>query len=406
MDVVIREQFDGRWGVAFPDHTPLEGFFKNVLGRVAWSGPCRLLVPDCQAALDGLLSALAKTGLFFGPSRDDVAATNGLPEAGPKNDCLSFIDRTRDALRSLHYSRRTEDAYLTWIRAFMERYGVPRSGDPVEQRINEFLTHVAVDRKAAASTQNQAQAALIFFFRRIVGTDPGDLGDIVRAKRPLRLPVVLSRDEVKAVLDMLSADMRLLASLLYGGGLRLQEGIQLRVQDLDLVRRQILIHGGKGDKDRATTLPESVIPAIRQHLQRIKAIHEKDLSEGWGAVALPTSVEKKYPSASREWAWQWVFPQRRRWRNLETGKQGRFHIDPSVAQRAVHDAVKLAGITKRASCHTFRHSFATHLLESGYDIRTVQELLGHSDVRTTQIYTHVLNRGASAVRSPLDPSSY
>ena len=245
-------------------------------------------------------------------------------------------------------------------------------------------------------------AALLFLYRRVLDIDPGELDGVVRARRPKRLPVVLSVVEVRAVLQQLEGAPALVSGLLYGGGLRLMEALRLRVQDLDFAGHQVVIRGGKGNKDRVTVLPQNLMEPLQIHLQDVRRLHRQDLSAGWGQVPLPNALGRKYTSASREWVWQWVFPQVTRWRNRETGEQGRHHLDPSVIQRAVRAAVKAAGIGKPASCHTFRHCFATHLLERGSDIRTIQELLGHSNVKTTMIYTHVLNRGPAGVTSPAD----
>jgi integron integrase len=271
-----------------------------------------------------------------------------------------------------------------------------------EPEINSYLTHLPVKEKVSASTQNQALSALLFLYRHVLGREVGDLGEVIRARKPTRLPVVMTREEVKSVLSNLTGDKLLMASLMYGAGLRLMECLRLRVQDIDFSRNEILVRDGKGAKDRITMLPESLKSPLQKHLQTVNVIHEKDLSEGWGKVLLPFALDRKYPNAPSEWRWQWIFPQENRWKNPKTGEEGRHHVDESLVQKAVRDAVVKAGLIKRATCHTFRHSFATHLLEGGYDIRTVQELLGHKDVSATMIYTHVLNRGPSGVRSPVD----
>lgn len=313
-----------------------------------------------------------------------------------------LLDRVRLALRSRHYSRRTEDAYLGWIRRFIIFHGKRHPAEMAEHEINAFLTHLAVDGRVSASTQNQALAALLFLYKHVVERRVGDLGEVVRARRPRRLPVVLTRDEVRQVLGRLRGDRWLMASLLYGSGLRLAECLALRVQDLDFERREILVRDGKGSKDRVTMLPGSLVEPLRAHLEQVRAVHAADISAGWGRVALPEALARKYPNAPGEWRWQWVFPQEGRWTNPRTGEQGRHHHDDSILQKAVRRAVIDAGLVKRATCHSFRHSFATHLLDTGYDIRTVQELLGHQDVRTTMIYTHVLQRGGRGVKSPAD----
>ncbi len=271
-----------------------------------------------------------------------------------------------------------------------------------EPEINAFLTHLAVKEKVSASTQNQALCALLFLYRHVLGREIGDLGEVIRARKSRRLPVVMTRDEVKAVLGRLDGDKWLMASLMYGSGLRLMECLRLRVQDIDFARNEILVRDGKGGKDRATMLPKSVSGPLQEHLRQVKVTHRNDLADGWGRVQMPMALDHKYPNAPADWRWQWVFPQEKRWKNGRTGQEGRHHVDPSLVQRVVKQAVTRAELTKRATCHTFRHSFATHLLEGGYDIRTVQELLGHKDVKTTMIYTHVLNRGPAGVRSPVD----
>ncbi len=313
-----------------------------------------------------------------------------------------LLDSVRAAIRTRHYSRRTEEAYVSWIKRFILFHGKRHPAEMGEHEINSFLTHLAVKEKISVSTQNQALCALLFLYGQVLCRELGDFGEVIRARRPARLPVVMSREEVKSVLAQLSGDKWLMGSLMYGAGLRLMECLRLRVQDIDFARNEILVRDGKGAKDRATMLPESLKLPLRSHMREVKTIHEKDLRDGWGQVQMPDALDRKYPNAHTDWRWQWVFPQKHRWTSHRTGEQGRHHIDESIMQKAMARAVRDAGLTKRASCHTFRHSFATHLLEDGYDIRTVQELLGHSDVRTTMIYTHVLNRGGKGVRSPFD----
>jgi integron integrase len=312
-----------------------------------------------------------------------------------------LIQRYREELQTRHYARRTVNTYEQWLRRFLRfhRMRHPRTMGSAE--VNAFLSHLAVGLQVSASTQNQALAALLFLFRELLEMDL-ELDGVVRARTRRRLPVVLSEGEVKAVRQRLEAEPALVVGLLYGSGLRLMEALRLRVKDLDVERRELTVRDGKGGKDRRTLLPESLIPGLQEHLLKVRRLHQEDLSAGWGRVLMPYALARKYPNAEREWAWQWVFPQQTRWHDGASGAQGRHHMDPSVVQKAVKRAVAEAGVTKAASCHTFRHSFATHLLECGQDIRTIQELLGHQDVSTTMIYTHVLNRGPLGVRSPAD----
>jgi len=305
------------------------------------------------------------------------------------------------ALRARHYSRRTEQTYCQWARRYIRFHGLRHPAEMAEPEINAFVTHLAVHEKVSASTQTQALSALLFLYRHVLGHEVGEL-DLVRANRPRRLPVVLTREEVRRLLGGLEGEPRLVASLLYGSGLRLMEGLRLRVCDLGPGRGELLVRSGKGDRDRVTMLPRSLQPALEAQLARARALHERDLADGWGSVELPGALARKYPRAAAEWRWQWVFPQQRRWRNRESGEEGRHHLHETIVQRAVTDGVRRTGIAKHATCHTLRHSFATHLLDDGYDIRTIQELLGHKDVRTTMIYAHVLNRGGQGVRSPID----
>ncbi len=324
-------------------------------------------------------------------------------EAGPPEPTKPrLLDRVRAAARLRHYSRRTEAAYVAWIRRFIFFHGKRHPAELGAAEVTQFLSSLAVDGRVAASPQNQALGALLFLYRDVLELDLPWLDGVVRAKRPERLPVVLTREEVAAVLRPLTGVPRLMASLLYGSGLRLLECCRLRIQDIDFARNRIVIRGGKGDKDRVTMLPAVLKADLARHLEAVRTQHQRDLQQGAGWVELPTALDRKYPSAGREWVWQWAFPATRPYRDRETGQWRRHHLHESVLQRAVKDAARRTGIAKRATPHTLRHSFATHLLEDGCDIRTEQELLGHRDVTTTQIYTHVLNRGPSAVKSPID----
>jgi integron integrase len=266
-----------------------------------------------------------------------------------------LLDRLREALRARHYSRRTEETYCMWVRRFIYFHHIRHPGEMGEPEINAFLTHLAVKEKVSASTQNQALSALLFIYRHVLGREIGNLGEVIRAKRPLRVPVVMTRIEVKAVLDQLTGDKRLMATLMYGAGLWLMECLRLRIQDIEFARNEITVRDGKGAKDRITMLPESQKRPLQEHLQQVKEIHQKDLAAGWGRVLMPYALDRKYPNAAAEWRWQWVFPQGSRWKNVEDGSQGRYHVHPTILQRAFKEAIQKCSIAKHAGCHTLRH---------------------------------------------------
>jgi integron integrase len=320
------------------------------------------------------------------------------PGLGPPR----LLDQLADYLRTRRYSERTVGAYAMWVRRYVRFHGSrhPRSLDATHVR--EYLTHLALRRKVSAGTQNQAMAALLFLYREVLAIPMGPPEGIEPARRSHHLPTVLGIEQIAQVLERMRDPQRLMAELLYGSGLRLAEVTALRVKDVDLDRLEILVRSGKGARDRRTMLPEALVPRLRAHLERVRALHRRDLAAGAGLVALPGALARKLPSAPAEFAWQWVFPAARSYVEEGTGIRRRHFRHPTLLQKAVALAARAAGLSQRVTCHTFRHSFATHLLESGYDIRTVQELLGHRDVSTTMIYTHVLNRGGLGVRSPLD----
>lgn len=315
-----------------------------------------------------------------------------------------LLDRLVLEARRRRLSRRTEEAYRGWVRRFILFHGKRHPAGMSGTEIAAYLTHLAVEQRVAASTQNQALAALLFLYRAVLGRNLADLDleTAVRARRPRRLPTVLSREEARRLLSALAPAESLVGHLLYGAGLRLLEALRLRVQDLDLERLELTVRAGKGDRDRRTVLPASLVPGLRAQLDRARRLHEQDLASGFGEVELPGALARKLPSAAREWPWQWVFPAAKLSTDPRTGRVGRHHLYPERIQRAITAAARRASLAKRVTCHTLRHSFATHLLEAGYDIRTVQELLGHRQVTTTMIYTHVLNRGGLGVRSPID----
>jgi integron integrase len=359
-------------------------------GRQAdWSAPIELWTPPWWLRRPDTLTDPEKATPAKGPPPSPAA-------------CHAVTERMRRTIRERHYSRRTEKSYTGWARRFFafHRYADPtRLGAP---EVRAYLTHLAVHRHVSASTQNQAFSALLFLFRDVLGRKLEDLDDTPRAKGPVRLPVILSRAEVRAVTARLPGRLWLVGSLMYGAGLRLQECLALRVKDLDFDRRVLVVRNGKGRKDRETVLPRGLMEPLRRHLDRVRAEHAKEIADGRGGVTLPEALGRKYPRAAWELGWQWVFPAGRDYVDQENGTLLRHHLHATAVQRAFHVAVKEAGLTKAATSHSLRHSFATHLLEAGYDIRTVQELLGHRDLNTTMIYTHVTTVGGKGVKSPLD----
>src|SRR6266545_2180465 len=322
------------------------------------------------------------------------------PTSKPQEKKL--LDQVRDHLRLKHYSYRTEETYVSWIKRFILFHGKRHPRDMGAPEIETFITHLAVERNVAVTTQNQALSAILFLYKYVLKKEVETPPSLVRPGRPKRLPTVLTSAEVDQVISQMHGVSKTMTKLLYGSGLRLMECMRLRVKDIDFENRQLIVRDGKGENDRATVLPDRVVAELKRHLEDVRALHEKDLREGYGETDLPYALHVKYPNASREWIWQYIFPASQRSTDPQTGTVRRHHLDESVLQRAVREAARRAKISKPVSPHTFRHSFATHLLQSGYDIRTVQELLGHKDVKTTMIYTHVLQRGGLAVKSPLD----
>ena len=400
MTINIKPHNENYFSVQFPC-----GFNQAILDSVRkvpqrkWLNEEKLwLIPDNQQSVEVLLQNLYETGLF---NVEEEIVQSVISRQSPRPEQTEGIIKMKDLLKARHYSQRTIECYERWVKDFLNTYA-DYEEEIGQKEINAFLTRLAVKAKVSASTQNQALAALLFYFRFVKCDNPNDLQSVIRAKKKPRIPVVFSRQEVRDVISHISGSKQLAAKLLYGSGMRLNELLNLRILDLDFDRGEIIVRYGKGSKDRHVMLPQSLVPELKQHIQKVKKIHEQDLRDGWGSVPLPGGLAQKYPDAGKEFKWQWLFPQKNRWKNAQTGEEGRWHLDETLLQRAVKQAILEAGINKNASCHTFRHSFATHLLENGYDIRTVQELLGHNDVKTTQIYTHVLNKGANGVVSPLD----
>lgn len=400
MNIYIKPHNEDYFSVQF-----INGYNQQLLDCVRslpqrkWNNEEKLwLIPDNQQAADQLLQNIFDIGLFNMP-QNDLDKTPTLENHDSSITCE--IKKLNEALIVRHYSDHTKQCYRKWVKEFLQIHkdNISTIG---EVQINEFLKDLALKKHVSASTQNQALAALLFYFRYIQNTPVMELGSVIHAKKKERVPVVFSRDEVTRVIECMYGSKKLIAKLLYGTGMRLNEALSLRILDLDFDRNEIIIRHGKGDKDRHVMIPQKLIPELKTHIEKVRQIHNQDLADGWGLVTMPGALAGKFPDGSKEFKWQWLFPQKNRWINSQTGQQGRWHLDESLMQRAVKQAVLEAGVNKNASCHTFRHSFATHLLEIGYDIRTIQELLGHSDISTTMVYTHVLNRGAGGVISPLD----
>lgn len=387
-EIDISRDTAGRITVVFPYSSSRVAKVKTIEGR-KWDPEKKYWsFPDSDGTLQKIIQVF---------DNEEVSLAPGLDLKLPY-----LLQQVCKAIQTRHYSRRTEQTYVLWIKRFVLFHGGRHPSEMCEKEINGFLSHLAVKEHVSASTQNQALCAIVFLYRHILNKDVGVLDGLIRAKRPKRLPVVLTKQEVKAVLGHLKGDKWLMVMLLYGAGLRLMECLRLRVKDVDFSTNQILVREGKGNKDRLTMLAGAVKEPLMKHLEQVKELHQRDLKEVFGRVYMPYALERKYPNAASEWGWQYVFPAPNRFVNPQTDAQGRYHVHESVLQRAVKEAMQKAGISQFASCHTFRHSFATHLLEDGYDIRTVQELLGHSDVSTTMVYTHVLNRGGKGVLSPAD----
>ncbi len=394
-----------RLKVVLPYHPDRIAKITSTKGR-RWHADGRYwTVPRTDEAVSHLLTLFAGESVDVEASLASGTGQNAEHKPEAREQTAShpaLLDQVRQAVRMRHYSHKTEEAYIGWIRRFLVFHHHRHPAEIAEQEIGQYLSRLATHSRVSASTQNQALNAVLFLYHEVLGKEIGYVNGVVRAKRPHRLPVVLTREEVKALLRQLDGTAWLMATLLYGAGLRLMECCRLRVKDIDFPRNQIVIRAGKGNKDRYTMLPLAVKEPLAGHLEVIRQRHARDLEQGLGRVVLPNALDRKYPKAGEEWGWQWVFPASKYYTDPVTCTQYRHHLHESVIQQAVKEAARKAGIAKPASCHTFRHCFATHLLADGYDIRTVQELLGHKDVKTTMIYTHVLNRGGRGVRSPAD----
>ncbi len=406
--IQIRAGEEGRLIVRVPYSPDRVAKIKTIVGRRWHQQEKHWTAPQTNGAITHLLALFAGELVEVEPSLrpanvSDTRQTSHEP-VGPQAVAtnVKLLDQVRQAIRTRHYSYRTEEAYVGWIRRFLLFHDQRHPAEIGAIEVSRFLTSLAVDRRVAASTQNQALAALLFLYKDVLDRDFGWLDDVVRAKRPQRLPVVLTRQEVHTLLAALDGISWIMATMLYGSGLCLMECLRLRVKDVEFSRGEVLVREGKGDKDRVTMLPSAVVLRLSAHLERVRKLHAADLAVGFGRVALPDAMARKYTQADREWGWQWVFPASTISADPRTGERRRHHLHESVPQRAIREARRHVGIAKPVGPHTLRHCFATHLLEAGYDIRTVQELLGHSDVRTTMIYTHVLNRGGRGVQSPAD----
>lgn len=388
--VTVSPGSPGRLIVRFPYSPEAVAKIRGVPGRWWHADEKVWTVPDKPGMLDRLKEAFAPETL------EEVSGAQVPPSAAPQ------LSKLRESIRTKHYSPRTESAYSSWVARFLTQTAGTAVDELGPADVGSFLTRLATVENVSSSTQNQALNALVFFFREVLGRELGMIDVAARAKRSTHLPVVLTPDEVSRILAAMTDVPRLMATLMYGTGLRLMECCQLRVKDIDFGQNEVVVRGGKGDKDRHTMLPAALVSPLGAHLETVRRLHEEDLRRGLGSVALPGALERKYPAAPKEWGWQWVFPATSHYVDRETGERRRHHLHETVLQRAFKEARIRAGVLKPAGCHTLRHSFATHLLQAGYDIRTLQELLGHQNVNTTMVYTHVLNRGGRGVQSPLD----
>jgi integron integrase len=393
--VRIGPDTSGRIRVTFPYNAELVARLKTVETRKWHPDGKYWSFENSKPILNEILSVLAAGELDIDPSL-------GVSVPGKSFPTEPLLDQVRHLIRLKHYSIRTEKSYLPWIQRYILFHNNRDPKEMTGQEIESFLSHLAVNEKVSASTQNQAFNALLFLYREVLKKELSESIDAIRAKQPTRLPTVMTKDEVMKLIAAVPPDWQLMVKLIYGSGLRLMECLRLRIKDLDFKSDQVLVRDAKGMKDRITVMPENLKVPLTEHLNRVRLLHENDLAKGYGRVYLPYALERKYPNAAVEWAWQYVFPARALSTDPRTGVVRRHHVHEHNLQKVVRDAARLAGIPKLVSVHTLRHSFATHLLEANYDIRTVQELLGHNDVSTTMIYTHVLNRPGISVKSPLD----